>query len=178
MVFWDDLGFATNYSVDAEPEYPGNGEWGFPEHRVLSPASDILGAPQALVRPGGNTGPWLLVTEFATLGALYATPDPDVICVFDQLRRLVFVNVQSPSQQTMAEGIAPVRMAASVDQGLLLVCEWAGITAFGSDGVRWRAPDLVADLHITRADGDRIYYRGAGESRGWLDARTGEVLPR
>jgi hypothetical protein len=176
MVFWDDLGFPTNYSVDADLEYPGNGVWGFAEHRILDPDNGILGAPQALVRPVGAE-PWLLVTEFGTLGALYATADPDVICVFDQLRRLVFVDVANPTRQTLAIGIAPVRMAASNDQGLLLVCDWAGIAAFGAEGVRWRATELVADLHVTRADGDRIYYRGAGETRGVLDARTGAIIP-
>lgn len=180
MVFWDDLGFATNYTVDPGPEYPGNGSWDYPEHRIFKPGSDLVGGPQALIRPE-HADPWLLVTGFTTLGALYATADPDVICVFEQFDRVVFVNVRDPATQALIDDVYPVRIAAAIDEGLLLVCDWNGITAIGVDGVRWRAPDLIYDLHVTRADGDRIYFRGTvpGESveaRGSLDAPTGDII--
>ena len=180
MVFWDDLGFVTNYTVDAEIEYPGDGEWGYEQHRLADARSDRVGGPQALIRPA-HGDPWLLTTAFAGLGALYATADPDVICVFEQFDRIVLVNVSEPTIQMTMDDVYPVRIAASVDQGLLLVCDWNGITAIGNDGVRWRAPDLIYDLHVTRADGDRIYFRGThpGESveaRGSIDARTGGVI--
>jgi hypothetical protein len=180
MVFWDDLGFATNYTVDADIQYPGDGEWMYPEHRVVKPGSDLIGGPQALIHPA-LAEPWLLVTAFTGLGALYATADPEILCVFEQFERVVFVNVEEPSMQLALDDIYPVRIAASVDQGLLLVSDWSGITAIGVDGVRWRAPNLTYDIHITRADGERIYFRGtdpgeSSETRGSLDARTGGVI--
>jgi hypothetical protein len=179
MVYWDDLGFATNYSVDAELEFPSDGVWAFPERRIATPGSELIGGPQALIRPV-DADPWLLVTAFQGLGALYATGDPDVICVFEQFDRLVFVNVNDPGAQVLAD-VHPVRVAASVDEGLLLVCDLTGITAIAPDGIHWRSDRLVADdLHITRSDGARIYYRGVGtggtEVRGSLDARTGDVI--
>jgi hypothetical protein len=180
MVFWDDLGFATNYSVDSDLEYPGDGSWDYPERRILKPGSDLLGGPQALIRPA-QAEPWLLVTGFTSLGALYGTADPEVICVFEQFDRLVFVNVRDPAMQANIDDLYPVRIAAAVDEGLLLVCDWNGITAVATDGVRWHAPDLIYDLHVTRADGDRIYYRGTDpvgrKTRGSVDARTGNVIP-
>ena len=180
MVFWDDLGFATNYAVDPGLEYPGDGSWDYPEHRIIKPGSDLVGGPQALIRPE-QADPWLLVTGFTNLGALYATADPDVICVFEQFDRIVFVSVSEPTIQMTMDDVYPVRIAASVDQGLFLVCDWNGITAIGVGGVRWRAPDLIYDLHVTRADGDRIYFRGTApgesvEAHGALDARTGDVM--
>jgi hypothetical protein len=121
------------------------------------------------------------VTAFTGLGALYATADPNVLCVFEQFDRVVFVNVEDPSIQMAIDDVYPVRIAGSVDQGLLLVSDWSGITAIGVDGVRWRAPNLTNDIHVTRADGKRIYFRGtdsgeSNETRGTIDARTGEVI--
>jgi hypothetical protein len=72
-----------------------------------------------------------------------------------------------------------VRIAAHVDRGLLLVCDWQSVTAIGAEGIRWKSAELVRDdLHITRARGDRIdywgnSYSGVGAVRGSLDARTG-----
>lgn len=182
MVFWDDLGFATNYAVDAEVEYPGDGDWAYSQRRIAKPGSDLVGGPQAIIRPGRGE-PWLLVTAFVGLGALYATADPSLLCVFEQFDRVVLVNTEDPSIQVAVDDVQPVRVAASVDQGLLLVCEWSGIVAVAANGVRWRAQALrVDDLKVTRADGDRIYYRGvdpadASEVRGSLDAVTGELIP-
>jgi hypothetical protein len=180
MVFWDDLGFATSYAVDAEPEYPADGRWTYSETRILNPGSDLIGGPQALIHPA-HAEPWLLVTAFTGLGALYATADPDVLCVFEQFDRLVFVTVEDPAIQVVIDDVYPVRIAGSVDQGLLLVSDWSGLTAIGVDGVRWRAPNLAYDIHVMRSDGERIYFRGSdpggsSETRGSLDARTGEVI--
>ncbi len=180
MVFWDDLGFVTNYAVDAELEFPGDGGWDYPERRIHRPGSELIGGPQALIRPGDAT-PWLLVTGFTTLGALYATADPDVLCVFEQFSRVTFVDVRDPAVQMTVDDLYPVRVAGAVDEGLLLVLDWSGITAIGADGVRWRQPDLAYDIHVTRSDGDRIYFRGGNlevgaEIRGSLDARTGDLF--
>ncbi|HEX4442018.1 MAG TPA: hypothetical protein VHZ81_00465 [Galbitalea sp.] len=180
MVYWDDLGFPTNYRVDADPEFPGDGHWDYPQRRVFKPNSRLEGGPQALIRPS-SSDPWILVTAFSGLGALYATANPDVLCVFEQFERLVLVDVNDPSIQMMVESVYPVRVAASVDQGLLLVSDWTGVTAIGATGVRWITSGLpLDDFKVTRADGDRIYYRGvkpatAIEVRGSLDARTGAI---
>ena len=180
MVFWDDLGFATNYAVDADPEFPGDGQWDYPQQRIVAPGSELVGGPQALISPR-DASPWLLVTGFTGLGALYATADPDVLCVFEQFSRLTFVDARDPRIQTTQDDMYPVRIAAATGVGLFLVLDWDGITAIGNDGVRWRRTGLVYDIHVTRSDGDRIYYRGgnvhvAGDIRGSLDARTGEII--
>ena len=180
MVFWDDLGFATNYTVEADLEFPGDGGWDYPERRIVRPGRELIGGPQALVRPV-DAAPWLLVSGFTALGALYATSDPNVLCVFEQFGWVTFVDVRRPENQRTWDDVYPVRIAAATDAGVLLVLDWAGITAIGADGVRWRQSDLAYDIHVTRSDGDRIYYRGGNldigaEVRGSLDARTGTVI--
>ena len=180
MVFWDDLGFPTNYTVDAELKFPGDGRWDFPERRIVRPGSDLIGGPQALITPR-DTPPWRLVTGFMGLGALYATAHAHVLCVFEQFSHVTFVDVRDPAVQMTPDDLYPVRIAGAVEQGVLLVLDWAGITAIGADGVRWRQSDLAYDIHVTRSDGDRIYYRGGNlgvgpEIRGSLDAQTGEVI--
>jgi hypothetical protein len=180
VVFWDDLGFATNYTVDADPEYPGDGEWGLPVVEIGPARALPTPSPVAVIRPTDGES-WVLSTAFAGLGGVYGTPRADVLCLVEQFHRVVLINVTRPVEQTEIDA-HPVRIAASVDEGLLLVAGWAAITAVGPEGIRWRSADLVLDdLHITRSDGGRIYYRGesfdgSGELRGSVDAHTGEVI--
>jgi hypothetical protein len=136
--------------------------------------------PVAIIRPTGGE-PWVLSAGFFGLGQLFATPDPESICVVERFDRVVLVNTRTLEQRD--EGIHyPVHVAAALDYGLLLVAESNSMTAIGADGIRWRSEALLGDdLHITRSDGDRIYFRGFGltsvdEVRGSLDTLTGEVI--
>jgi hypothetical protein len=174
------LGFAAEYSVEEDPEYPSDGAWDFREVRVGATGATLIGGPQALIRP--STGePWYLVTSFAHFGELFASPDPHRICVFEQFERAVLVDTRRPERQTPLD-VYPVRIASSVEHGLLLICSWIDITALASDGIRWRTKRLVLDdLHIERVRGDQIECRGAAlgsatPARMTIDARTGEVI--
>jgi hypothetical protein len=136
--------------------------------------------PVAIIRPADGE-PWVLSVAFAGLGQLCASPDPDAFCVFERHGRVAFVNTRTHRQTDL--GIAnPVHVAAALDHELLLIAELDSITAIGADGIRWTSPVLVGvDLHITRSDGDRIYFRcfdvnGIDQVRGSLDAATGEVI--
>ncbi len=180
MVHWDDLGFATNYTVDDEIEYPGDGQWGMPIHELAGGRSVPTPGPVAIIRPTEGE-PWVLAAGFAGVAGLYGTPDPFRFCAFERFGRVVLVDIRNPSDQVEL-AIYPVRISASIDQGLLLVCDWQSVTAIGAEGIRWKSAELVSDdLHITRARGDRIDYRGnnhsvVGAVTGSLDARTGEVV--
>jgi len=177
MVHWDDLGFVTNYAVDDDIEYPGDGQWGMPIHELATGRILPTPGPVAIIRPTGGE-PWVLAAGFIGVAGLYGTPDPSRLCAFERFGRVVLVDIRNPADQVEL-AVHPVRIAAHVDRGLLLVCDWQSVTAIGAEGIRWKSAELVRDdLHITRARGDRIdywgnSYSGVGAVRGSLDARTG-----
>jgi hypothetical protein len=180
MVFWDDLGFATDYRVEPEPEYPGDGEWRYRD--VFVGLHDDLRSvgPQALIEPLSGE-PWLLRAGFSGLGALYGHPNPSIICLFERYARVTLINTQDPGQQALIDE-QPVSVASAVDEQLLLIGGWAHVTAYDSEGPKWTsAPLFDDDLHIRRTDNGRIVCRGhRPESLApvevTLDARTGEVM--
>jgi hypothetical protein len=180
MVFWDDLGLATNYTVDAEVEYPGDGVWGIEQVRIAGMSGALAAGPQALIRPALRE-PWLLVAGFPELGSLYASADPGALCMVSRFDRAVLINTEEPSVQTLIHD-NPVSVASSLDHGLLLIADFWTISAFDSTGLRWQSKQLVEDdLHIRRTDGDWIVCRGAGVDPAHpvevtVDARTGDVI--
>ena len=180
MVFWDDLGFATNYTVDATPEYPGDGVWSYRDVFVGLPGDLRSVGPQALIEPMSGE-PWLLRAGFSELGALYGHPDPSIICLFERHVRVTLINTLEPNQQILIDD-QPVSIASVIDEQLLLVGGWAHVAAYGTDGLNWTSAQLFDDdLHIRRTDNGRIVCRGlrAGNLvpvEVTLDARTGEVI--
>lgn len=181
MVFWDDLGFATNYSVDPAPEFPADGNWGAPEVRV--DGGSLLGGPQALISPRTGAA-WVLSTRFMDVGSLYGTPDPDALCLVDRFEHAIVVHTLDPLKQTHL-AVVPISVAAALDERLLLIGDERRVTAFGAEGLAWTSVDLFdRDLRIRRTDSGRIVCRGWDRTRSTaapveatLDARTGTRLP-
>jgi hypothetical protein len=176
MVFFDELGFAANYTVDAEPEYPGDGDWGLPEFHVLGAG---LGGPVAIMRPM-DAAPWLLSATFGHPGAIYATPAPDILCVMEQFTFVTLIDVRTPSAQTRLD-VSAVRVSAALDEQLLLLAGWSAVTAWAPEGIRWVSNDVLDDIHIRRTDNGRIVCTGmragvVGEAEVTLDAATGRVI--
>jgi len=177
MVYWDDLGFDTNFAVDSDLEYPGDGRWTSPQVLV----GDELGAgPLAEISPFEDA-PWLLASGLTSVGGLYGCPDPDALCVFARGESAVFVGVREPHTQTRL-GITPVRIASAHEPSLLLMTEVDSVSAFDADGSRrWRSKAIALDLHILRTDNGRIVCRGFGLDASTtvvatLDAATGAFL--
>jgi hypothetical protein len=181
MVFWDDLGFDTNYTVDVDIEYPGDGQWGMPVVELISGPTLPTPAPVATIR-SAHGREWVLSAGFTGIGDIFGSPDPDSFCVVERYGRVIWMNAETLDQRDQGR-FDPVHVAAAADYGLLLLAGPNSIAAIGTDGVRWTASNLVAeDLHITRSDGRWVYYRGLGfnsvdEIRGSLDVRTGTIIP-
>ncbi|HEY4268779.1 MAG TPA: hypothetical protein VGM94_11365 [Galbitalea sp.] len=178
MVYWDNLGFETAYTVDPEPEYPGDGDWRTPIVALFDQAS----GPIALISPV-TAESWLLSVSFADNGAIYGTPDPNRICVLDRYGYAISIDVRSPDDRVQMDN-HPVRVGASVKHRLLLIAGWADLAAFGPDGsLVWRSEQLVPDdLKLRRTNGDVIVCRGADSSgtpgavEVTVDTLTGRVI--
>jgi hypothetical protein len=178
MVYWDDLGFATGYTVDAEPEYPADGDWGVPEVRLLKSFGSLLGAPLAVIRPI-DAEPWLLSASIAEWGALYGSPNPHEIYFLDRFLALIRADVRRPTEYLEIDTL-PIHISASVQQGLLLVAGQFDLDAFDEDGLRWRSERLfLDDLQVVRTFRDRIVCSGSSmagpQVEVVLDAATGAV---
>jgi hypothetical protein len=175
LVLWDDLGFATNYAVEIDPEYPGDGEWSEP--RFGDADLPIIGRISPDQEPT-----WLLSASTDDVVGLYGTPGPNVLCLFERFDQAVLINVRDPSSQFDTGVLAPLSVHAVVESGLLLVATEFDLTALGRDGIVWRSARLFTDdLRVRRTDNDRIVCRGwnyweSAPTEITLDALTGEQI--
>jgi hypothetical protein len=177
MVYWDDLGFDTNFTIDADLEYPGDDAWSHP--RVL--VGDELGAgPIAEIAPAEDAT-WLLAADLTGVTGLYGCPDPDAVCLVTRGVSAVLVGAARPHTQTRLN-VTPTRVAAAHEPSLLLFTEIDSVSASKADGTRlWRSKAIALDLHILRTDNGRIVCRGFGLDGSTtvvatLDAASGAFL--
>ncbi len=181
-MLFDDLGFAADYSVDTELEYPGDGNWGFPEFRVRANGSSF-GGPRAIIRPTGGEA-WVLVSDLSDIGAIYATPNPRMLCLVDRFSTAITIDVDDPADQTVLDVARPMSVAGAPDVELLFIGDDARVTAFGLHGLQWQSEALFDDdLRIRRTDNERVLCRGWNYTLSTtapievtLDAHTGEVI--
>lgn len=183
MIHFDDLGFAHEYEIDGDVEYPGDGVWGNPVYRIEDDGERTLqrGGPIALVTPN-SAEPWVLSAGFQFVAAIYGTPHPDKFCVVEQFAPPVMVSASRPLERLELD-VRPVRIASNLEHALLLFGEWTGVKAYGREGRRWDSGPLFDDdLKIVSSRGDHIVCEGTldpykpGAARIILDARTGEVV--
>jgi hypothetical protein len=185
MVYWDDLGFTTAYTVDPEPEYPGDGAWGMIARGVNG---EDPGAPIAVIRPT-DLKPWLLTARVPTVGELYGSPDPHQICIARRFEQPVMLDVRDPGRQDSVD-IGAIHVAAAVDEGLILFADWDSVTAWDGRDIRWSTDPIVQyDLHFRRTGHGRIVcvgtdFESTKRFEVTLDAATGaivanrEIVPR
>jgi hypothetical protein len=185
MVYWDSLGFETAYTVDPEPEYPGDGDWHMP---TFSVTGEEPGAPIAVIRPT-DLEPWALSVRVQTVGEIYGAPDPHQICLVRRFEPPVAFDVRDPARQVSVD-IGAIHVAAAVEEGLILFADWDSVTAWDGRDIRWRSGSLVEyDLHFRRTGHGRIVcigtnYESTKRYEVTLDAATGEtvstreILPR
>ena len=181
-MLFDDLGFAAEYAVETDLEFPADGDWGFPEIRIRDNGA-VFGGPLAIIRPTDGQ-PWVLLSDLHGIGMIYGTPNPRLVCLVDRFRSIVAIDIDNPNDQTRLDVFYPVSIASAPDLGLLFVGDNEQVTAFGVRGMGWRSgPVFDDDLRIRRTDNERIVCRGWNYSVSTtapvevtLDARTGEVI--
>jgi hypothetical protein len=177
------FGFHPTYSVELDPEFPGDGDWKRPVYgfdrsgTIVDPFRSPWGTPLLVaVEPGGGS-PWVGMFQAGGLGgvtAAYSCPRHTDLCVVAEGQAYI-VGVTNPAAGAMAAQNTVMQVEALATL-LLLVRPW-DIVAIGIDGVAWHTLRLVVDdLRIERADDRSIVCSGdtlGGTPTIEVDPRTG-----
>lgn len=180
------LGFHPSYSVEVDPEFPGDGDWrrlvyGYDRSgTIVDPFRSPWGTPVVVaVQPPGDS-PWVGMFQAGGLGGLtgaYACPQDTDLCVVAEGQAYI-VSVTRPAAGALAAQNTVTQVEA-LPTLLLLVRPW-DIVAIGADGVAWRTLRLVVDdLRVERADERSIVCSGdtlGGTPTIEVDARTGDQV--
>lgn len=177
---FETFGFATNYTVELNPEQPGVG-WGDQDRVLIRPG--LNDAVVAEVTPLGGA-PWLAVDGMFAGSPPWAcaTPNPNVVCfgagwgevggrLIDVGRREAVLELDS--YMPRAHGIPDLK--------LLLLVSFTEIVAIGEDGIAWESERLALDdLVVVETSADGIvcegYFGGAHPVRFTIDPATGQQL--
>ena len=154
------FGFLPNFSVEVDPEFPGDGDWRCPvvgfdrDGSIMSEFDSPWGTP-LIVRVEPSSGPgWIGMFAAGGLGSqrgVFATPAPDLLAVVvDGLAYLVDSSSPGEHAQTVHDQVHQV--VPSEVPPLLLLVRFSDLVAVGRTGVAWRTPRLcVDDLEVWHA---------------------------
>jgi hypothetical protein len=178
------FGFKTSYSVEVDPEFPGDGAWDVPVHRFrrdgsLSDEFESRWGTPVVVRVGTEGGAWVGMFESGGLGGVtgvFACPGPNHLCVLvDGVAYLVIT--ASPSAGAVIAHDQVWQVVGVETPALLLLVRSIDIVALGAEGIAWRTPRLVVDdLRVERSSSAGIVCTGdniGGTLTIELDPTTG-----
>jgi hypothetical protein len=184
---FDNLGLPHRYTIELDPEYPGNGVWGCPAVGLTAQGTltefgeSPWGEPLVIrVRPNGAPE-WILSIGGGNpteLRGLYATPSPDrFLAVVDGSAILV-----EAAEPGLAVALGPMVTQVSSVSGsipVLLLARTTSVAAIDAGGLRWQTRRLCWDgLVIDGVSRDQVMCSGELLPRSpfVLDLKTGEQL--
>jgi hypothetical protein len=187
-VSFEPLGFRHDYSIELDPEFPGDGEWdcqavGFSaEGEPLGFLESPWGIPLVLrvIPQAGND--WVLSISggngLTSLRGIYATPQPDVfLAVVDGAG--LFVRATDPSSAWPLGVMVTQVYGSALPRPVLLISRGISLVAMDADGILWQTPRLCwDDLTIERIEGNEVHCSGdfLPPAPFVLDLSTGERL--
>ena len=185
--------FATAYSVEVDPEYPGDGAWlqptfAFDRDGIVVPdLHSPWGAPRTVRVVPDDATEWVGMFPAGGLGTVhgvYATPSPRALCVVvEGLAYLVQADAPQEGANVVLGSVRQVAAAPKWD--LLLFADYSGLVALGPHGIAWRARDVSVDgVWVSDTDGDAIVCSGFAVGQRdleptvfMIDPKTGGVTP-
>lgn len=176
------------YDVLADPEFPGDGDWGCPmfafdrDGRIADNAGSRWGPPTVVdVRPEAGER-W--VGSFAAGGlggvsGVFATPAPAQLCVVvDGLAYVVSVHDPASGAVIVHDQVWQVEFIE--EPARLLLVRFIDIVALGEEGVAWRTPRVAVDglrvVHAGLAGIECTCDNMVGTETITLDPFTGEQV--
>ena len=161
------LGFASNYSCEIGPEFPGSGEWGCPVYRFVQRPELVdrfaqVGEPFVIRirRVDGSEWVGLFARGFYGLRGVYACPNTDQVCaVVDGSGYLV--DTRSPSKFD-ALPMHPILFLERVNQTASVLCGgFIDLLLIDEHGLLWVSDRLcLDDLRVLNIDPSIIHCSG------------------
>jgi hypothetical protein len=187
MISFDSLGFDSHYSVQVDPEFPGDGDWRVPVHGFandgsLREAFESRWGPPSILCVTSSTLTWVGTFAAGSLGGVsgvYGCPSPDDLLVLAS-GVAYLVHAKAPEAGAVIAADPVRQVSVSPEHGLLLLVRDLDITALSASRVAWRTGRLVVgDLHIEEVRPTRIVCRGdnlGGTETIELDPPTSEQI--
>jgi hypothetical protein len=155
------LGFSPTFDVEADPEFPGDGNWICPvvgydrDGTVMEDFDSRWGAPVVLAVSGKRVDRWVGMFASGGLGGVtgaFGCPSPTDLCVLaDGLAYLLDVTKPSRGAQPVHDQVTQVVPVEGLP--LVLLVRFIDIVAIGQHGIAWRTPRLAVDgLQVVQAD--------------------------
>ena len=181
------LGFASNYSCEIAPEFPGSGDWGCPVYRFVERPELVerfaqLGEPFVIRIRHDDGSEWvgLLARGFYGLRGVYSCPNPDQICVvIDGSGYLI--DTRSPSDYRSLPMHPILSLERVHDTGTVLCGGFIDLLLIDGDGLLWVSGRLcLDDLHVRNIDRSTINCTGRQirEDETWFSVslKTGQLV--
>ncbi len=179
---FEDLGFATSYEVEIDPEFPASGDWGVPEFRFGGRSGRTL---TIRIHPHLAV-PW--VASFALeargrlINGLYGCPNPrQLLVVAGDEAYLIEVTEPGGVNEVPIGPVLVVRRLPATD--LVVMGSFTNLAAIDELGLRWLTDRLfLDDLELVDGPPGKIYVKGSvhaihGDSeRLVIDADRGIVI--
>jgi len=186
----DDQGFNPSYTVEANPEFPGNGVWSDPVfhlHRdqVCGGSEDFRstwGEPLVVRVTDANGAKWIAMVESGGMHSfrgLLAGPGDHSLVIANGGAAYV-IDTRNPHNDRSISTMPVVNVSAIRELGYLLLSGYTDLTAVDEDGVVWRTDRIVLDdLSVVEATASSITVSGStiegGSCQLTIDPQTGLV---
>ena len=157
---FEDLGFATSYEVEIDPEFPASGDWGAPEFRFGGRSSWTL---TIRIHPHLAV-PWVASFALEPRGrlnnGLYGCPNPRQLLVVAGVGAYL-VEVSEPGSVSELP-ISPVLVVRRMPAAeLVVIGSFTNLAAIDAFGLRWLTDRLfLDDLELVDGPSGKIYAKG------------------
>ncbi len=179
---FEDLGFATSYEVEIDPEFPASGDWGAPEFRFGARSGRTL---TIRIHPH-FAAPW--VASFALeargrlINGLYGCPNPrQLLVVAGDEAYLIEVTEPGGVNEVPIRPVLLVRRLPATD--LVVIGSFTNLAAIDELGLRWLTDRLfLDDLELVDGPPGKICVKGLAHAipgnseRLVIDADRGIVI--
>ena len=181
------LGFKCAFTVEVDPEFPGDGDWGCPVAAFdrtgsVMPAFESRWGTPLVARVQPHSGQdWVAMFAAGGLGSLrgvFATPSPRLVAVVvDGLAYLVDSRSPGLPAEIVQDQVHQVEPCH--DPPLVLLAGFLDLVAIGPGGIAWKTPRLCVDgleVHHAGRTGIECSCDDDGKRPITLDPATGKQI--